>query len=124
MVLVADDDPCVLDLVRTLLESEGFSVQSASNGQEALSEIALHRPDVVLLDVMMPIMDGVTCCIELRKNPETSDVPVVVMSATTNLSTTVKEIGANGFIAKPFGIGELVRLLNRQLDGKKWPPGN
>ena len=110
-ILVADDDPSVLSLVRTLLESGGDSVSSASNGQEALSEIAQHRPDIVLLDVMMPVMDGLTACSELRKNPETSDMPVVVMSASENLSRSLTEIGANGFIAKPFDIDELLALL-------------
>ncbi|MCL5962323.1 MAG: response regulator, partial [Chloroflexi bacterium] len=114
-IVVADDDPYVLDLVKMILEPEGFSVQSASNGQEALTEIAQQRPDIALLDVMMPVMDGVRCCRELRKNPETSKIPVVVMSAGANLSKTAKEIGANGFIAKPFSIDDLIAILQRQL---------
>lgn len=114
-ILVADDDPLVVDLIKTLLEGEGYSVLSASNGQEAVSEAALHHPDVVLIDVTMPVMDGVTACRELRKNPQTSQTPVVVMSAGENYSRRIKEIGANGFIAKPFNIDDLLALLGRQL---------
>jgi len=117
-VLVADDDPCILSLVKTVLEIEGFSVLSASNGREALREVEDHRPDVVLLDVMMPVMDGVTCCKELRKNPETATTPIVIMSAALNLAE-LKETGADGFIAKPFDNDELVSLLMNRIQERK-----
>lgn len=80
-VLVADDDPVVVDLVRQLLEEDGFSVRSAVNGQEALDEIARQRPDVLLLDLMMPVMDGFETLQRLRQNPDTRDLPVVVITA-------------------------------------------
>lgn len=119
VVLIADDDPWIVDLVKTFLQSEGFSVQSARNGQEALCEIAQHRPDIVLLDVMMPIKDGVTCCIELRQNPDTAEMPVVIMSATENVSSRLREIGADGFIAKPFDIEDLLAVLISQLKDQR-----
>jgi len=80
-VLVADDDPVVVDLARQLLEEDGWSVRSAANGQQALDEIARQRPDVLLLDLMMPVMDGFETLHQLRENPATRDLPVVVFTA-------------------------------------------
>lgn len=117
-VLVADDDPGIVDLIKTLLEAEGFSVLSACNGLEALREVEHHRPDIVLLDIMMPMMDGITCCKELRSNPNTSDTLVVVMSATVDIAE-LKGIGATDFIAKPFDNDHLVRLLNTWLQARR-----
>ena len=80
-VLVADDDPVVVDLVCQLLEEDGFSVRSAAHGREALDEIGRQRPDVLLLDLMMPVMDGFETLQQLRANPDTRDLPVVVITA-------------------------------------------
>jgi len=80
-VLVADDDPVVVDLVRQLLEEDGWTVRSAANGQEALDEIAQQRPNVLLLDLMMPVMDGFEALHRLRDDPETRNLPVVIITA-------------------------------------------
>jgi len=79
--LIADDDPVVVDLVRQLLEEEGWQVRSAADGQQALDQIARSKPDVLLLDLMMPVMDGFETLHRLRENPETRDLPVVVITA-------------------------------------------
>jgi signal transduction histidine kinase/CheY-like chemotaxis protein/HAMP domain-containing protein len=80
-VLVADDDPVVVDLVRQLLEEDGWKVESATNGQEALEAIGRERPDVLLLDLMMPVMDGFETLQHLREEEGTRDLPVVVITA-------------------------------------------
>ena len=80
-LLVADDDPIVSDLVRQLLEDDGWSVRSAANGQQALDQIAKQKPDVLLLDLMMPVMDGFETLQRLRDDPETRDLPVVIITA-------------------------------------------
>ena len=80
-VLVADDDPVVVDLVRQLLEEDGWKVESATNGQEALEAIGRERPDVLLLDLMMPVMDGFETLQRLREEEGTRDLPVVVITA-------------------------------------------
>ena len=80
-LLVADDDPNVVELVRQLLEEEGWSVRSAADGQETLEEIARQRPDVLLLDLMMPVMDGFETLQRLRDDPETRNLPVVIITA-------------------------------------------
>jgi signal transduction histidine kinase/CheY-like chemotaxis protein len=80
-VLIADDEPGVIDLVSQLLEEDSWTVRSATNGQEALDEIARQRPDVLLLDLMMPVMDGFETLSRLRQDPATADLPVVVITA-------------------------------------------
>jgi signal transduction histidine kinase/DNA-binding response OmpR family regulator len=80
-VLVTDDDPVVIELTRQLLEDDGWTVRAASNGQEALDALAEKRPDVMLLDLMMPVMDGFETLRRLRANPETKDLPVIVVTA-------------------------------------------
>jgi signal transduction histidine kinase/CheY-like chemotaxis protein/HAMP domain-containing protein len=80
-VLVCDDDPVVIDLTRQLLEDDSWTVRSAANGQIALDEIERERPDVLLLDLMMPVMDGFETLKRLRTNPDTVDLPVIVITA-------------------------------------------
>jgi CheY-like chemotaxis protein len=80
-LLVVDDDPQVVDLVRQLLEDQSYEIQSASDGEEALEEIARQRPDVVLLDLLMPRLDGFGVIEALRHDPRYQDIPVVVLTA-------------------------------------------
>ncbi len=80
-LLVADDDPAVVDLVCQLLEDNGWNVRSAANGQEALDEIARQQPDVLLLDLMMPVLDGFATLQQLREAPATQDLPVIIITA-------------------------------------------
>ena len=79
--LVIDDDPVVIDLARQLLEEDGWTVRGAGNGQQGLDEIARNKPDAVLLDLMMPVMDGFETLHRLRQNPQTADLPVIVITA-------------------------------------------
>jgi CheY-like chemotaxis protein len=80
-LLVVDDDPQVVDLVRQLLDDQSYEIKSASDGEEALEEIARQRPDVVLLDLLMPRMDGFGVIEALRHDPRYRDIPVVVLTA-------------------------------------------
>ena len=94
-VLVTDDDPVVVDLVRQLLEEDGWTVRSAANGQLALDEIARQRPDVVLLDLMMPVMDGFETLSRLRAEPATADLPVIVITAKDLAGEELARLRAN-----------------------------
>ena len=80
-MLVVDDDPNVVSLVRQLLEDTSYEVSAAADGQEALEAIARRRPDVVLLDLLMPRLDGFGVIEGLRENPDTRDLPVIVLTA-------------------------------------------
>ena len=111
-ILVAEDDVDILSLVMAVLEDEGFQVQS-SVGADTIKLVRQQRPDVVLLDYQMPGMDGVQIARELRADPETSDIPIVAMSAAGRIEVVCNEMDANGCLGKPFDIEELVRVVDR-----------
>ena len=94
-VLVCDDDPVVIELTRQLLEDDGWTVRGASNGQQALDQIGQKRPDVLLLDLMMPVMDGFETLGRLRANPDTADLPVIVITAKDLAGDELAELRAN-----------------------------
>jgi two-component system response regulator MtrA len=106
-ILIAEDDPSVSESARLLLEGAGFVVTTVADGRRAL-EVALHdRPDGMLLDVMLPSMDGFEVCREIRR---TSQVPIVMLTARTETTDIVVglELGADDYITKPFDPAELV----------------
>ena len=102
--LVVDDEPGIIYLCSTLLIRAGYSVESAENGRGAMEKIAEHKPDVVFLDLMMPVMDGFEVCERLKKNPETSDIIIAIISALDGELDVAyaKSLGANFYFPKPF----------------------
>ncbi len=116
-VLVVDDDPQVLRLMRVNLELEGYDVVSAPDGEEALDAVLNERPDVVVCDVMMPGMDGLTVLRNLRSNPRTSKIPFVVVSAKAQRSDVkaALDMGADRYITKPFDPQELLDAVEHLL---------
>ena len=110
-VLVVDDDPDIRELLFTALEDDGFEVVPAGNGQEALAIIETFRPDVIVLDLMMPVMDGWQFAAELRKRDE--EIPIVLLSAARDLRTHAKALSAAEIIEKPFDLGELLPKIAR-----------
>ncbi|HEU0025637.1 MAG TPA: response regulator, partial [Ktedonobacterales bacterium] len=114
--LIVDDEPYLVDLVRLNLETEGYRVVTASNGQEALERLKADLPDVVILDVMMPEMDGFETLARIR---EVSSVPVIMLTVRTEESDRIRglEIGADDYLTKPFSLREFqarVRALLRR----------
>ncbi|HEX9398984.1 MAG TPA: response regulator [Anaeromyxobacter sp.] len=107
LVLVVDDDPDILDAICDILEAEGYRVSRARHGREALDQIDGERPDVILLDLMMPVMDGVAFAQALRLRPAVRDIPIVVISADGNPQRAAS-VGAIGYLAKPFDIEALL----------------
>jgi len=109
-VLVIDDELQIRRLLRVCLDANGYRVLEAANGQEGISEAAQHRPDVVVLDLGLPDMDGVTV---LRRLREWSQVPVVVLSVRDREDDKIKALdnGADDYVTKPFGAGELLARL-------------
>ena len=104
-VLVVDDDPDILEALSEILEVEGYDVQRARNGREALQRLEQGLPDLVLLDLMMPVMDGWEFARSLAPGARP---PIIVLSADRNVSAKAKEIGALGWLAKPFELSELL----------------
>jgi CheY-like chemotaxis protein len=116
-VLVVDDEPQVVWMLRFSLEAEGYQTLSARDGASALEEIREHRPRLMLLDVMMPIMDGWTVLEHLQAMPAADRPKVIVVSARASLRDKAKaiELGADAFVAKPFSVDDLLEKL-RELD--------
>ncbi len=118
-VLVVDDDPQVLRLMRVNLELEGYDVVSAPDGEEALEAVVNQRPDIVVCDVMMPGVDGLTVLRNMRANPRTSKIPFVVVSAKAQRSDVkaALDMGADRYITKPFDPQELLDAVEHLLGG-------
>ena len=120
-IMVVDDEPDVVDLVKLVLESDGFSVVTAYSGKEALEKIDGEMPDLVLLDIMMPQMDGWEVYSRIRANPNTKNIPVAMLTAKSQ--SIDKMIGlhvvkVDDYITKPFGRSELLERVKRILKEK------
>jgi CheY-like chemotaxis protein len=110
-VLAVEDDQTIRDLLIELLSGEGFDIQCAANGLEALAILGGWLPDVIILDLMMPVMDAETFREHQLKMQRASNVPIVVLSALNDVQDRAKALGATGVIAKPFDLDSLVRML-------------
>ena len=116
-VLAVDDVPLNLLLVEKMLSKFQFRIRKAANGRIALEEIANERPDLILLDLMMPEVDGFEVLRQVRENPETAGIRIVILSALNSTEDIVKgyQLGANDFITKPIIIEKLVNCVATQL---------
>lgn len=119
LILITDDDPVIIELLQVNLEMEGYDVVTAANGQEAVRKAVSEQPDLIILDIMMPKMDGWTARAELLKSPETADIPVIFLSARAQQADLRKgyESGVAEYVTKPFEPVELLSIIERVLDG-------
>jgi len=113
-VLIIDDEPAILEILSSLLKDEGYQVIIAADGKEGLRRLASSKPDIVLCDVMMPFLDGRTLCRTMQRDPLTSGVPVVLMSAVANIVSRT-ECGYAEFIHKPFDFEALLSTIANLL---------
>ncbi len=116
-ILVVDDTPANLDLLVVLLDAEGYVPLIAKNGESALRKVENSQPDLILLDIMMPEMDGFTVCQRLKSNLATRDIPVIFMTALSDTLDKVKafELGAADYVTKPFETRELLARIETHL---------
>jgi CheY-like chemotaxis protein len=114
-VLVADDDPIILRLLEVNLGLEDFVVETASRGEDAIRRAQELRPDVIILDVMMPGMSGYEVAEQLRQDPGTAGIPVVFLSARAQEEDRKRghALGVAAYVTKPFDPGELVDIVRR-----------
>src|SRR4028118_1360693 len=116
-ILIVDDTPDNLRLLSTVLQSRGYRVRKAINGPLALKGIEIAPPDLILLDVNMPQMNGYEVCEKLKADPQTSEIPVIFLSALDDVSDKVKAfaVGAVDYITKPFQGEEVLARVKNQL---------
>jgi phosphate regulon transcriptional regulator PhoB len=124
-VLIVEDEPDIRELVVHHLKREGYQVSAASSGEEALRQVQAAPPDLVLLDLMMPAMDGLEVCRRLRQDPATVSLPIVMLTAKGDEVDRVLglEIGADDYIVKPFSPKELLARVRAVLRRSRPAPG-
>ena len=117
LALVVEDEASLLTMLRYNLEKQGFRVEEAGDGQEALTRLAELAPDIVLLDWMLPSMSGIEVCRQIRRRPSTRDLPVIMVTARTEDQDTVRGLntGADDYITKPFNVEALVARMRALL---------
>jgi len=116
-ILIADDEPNIVISLEFLMQHAGYEVQSAADGDEALRELDRFRPDLILLDIMLPLRDGFEVCQRIRDDPALKDVKVVMLTAKGREVEVAKglALGADLYITKPFATRELLASVRRLL---------
>jgi DNA-binding response OmpR family regulator len=119
-VLVVDDDPVILKLLEVNFEMEGFAVLRARDGEEGVALARSERPAIVVTDIMMPKLSGLQVLTALKGDPETRDIPVILLSAKAQLADVRSGIdaGADDYVTKPFEPLDLVDRVNRLIDAR------
>jgi CheY-like chemotaxis protein len=120
-ILVVDDNPDIITIVKTILEGRGFTVFSASSGPELLNLLPTQKADLIILDIMMPEMDGLEVLTRLKGKTETSTIPVILLTAKVQYEDVLGgyKLGADYYITKPFTSTQLVNGINLLLgEGK------
>ncbi|SFR14450.1 response regulator transcription factor [Desulfoscipio geothermicus] len=122
-ILVVDDEKNIVELIKFNLEREGFQVLTAYDGQEAVRQAQEMNPDLIILDVMLPIMDGLEVCRRLNRNTATRNIPIIMLSAKGDELDKILglEIGADDYVTKPFSPRELVARVKARL--RRLQPG-
>ncbi len=120
-ILVVDDEPTICEFIHEFLEDEGYQSVCAGNGAEALEQIQRTRPDLVLMDIMMPGLDGREVVRQLQEHPTYSAIPVILMSAAVRWDEAID--GPIQFISKPFDLDRLLRMINQTLNSSQAEPG-
>ena len=126
-ILIVEDEPDIVTMLEYNLKKEGFRVTSASDGQEALRRAEREHPDIIILDLMLPEIDGLEVCKTLKQSSNTADIPIIMLTAKAQETDKIVglELGADDYITKPFSIRELTArvkaVLRRARDKEKLP---
>lgn len=117
LVLVVEDEAALATMLRYNLERQGYRVDEAGDGQEAMTRVAEQQPDLVLLDWMLPVMSGIEVCRQIRRRPETRDLPVIMVTARTDDQDAVRALntGADDYVTKPFNLEALLARVRALL---------
>jgi two-component system phosphate regulon response regulator PhoB len=125
-ILIVEDEMPLVTLLRYNLEREGFAALDAQDGEEALNIAREHKPDLVLLDWMLPLMSGIEVCRQLRRNPETREIPIVMLTARGEEGDKLRGLdsGADDYVTKPFSPSELIARIRAVLRRTKPTPAD
>ena len=117
-ILVADDDPDILSIVSMSLETQGYTVHKATNGREAVDLARQHHPDLILMDMMMPVVSGYEAVGELKADATTKDIVIVGLSAKAMATDMERatDVGIDGYITKPFRIAQVISVVESYLN--------
>ena len=117
-ILIADDEPYILRSLSFVLKKEGFDIETARNGEEALEKAQQFNPKILFLDVMMPKKDGYEVCIKLKSNPETKNIYIIMLTAKGQIIDKEKGLitGADEYITKPFSPREIVNKVKKIIE--------
>ncbi|HZK40699.1 MAG TPA: response regulator [Atribacterota bacterium] len=117
-ILIADDEPYILRSLSFVLKKEGFDIETACNGEEALKKAQQFNPKILFLDVMMPKKDGYEVCNKLKSNPETKDIYIIMLTAKGQIIDKEKGLtaGADEYITKPFSPREIVNKVKKIME--------
>ncbi len=120
-VLIVDDIPITLRMLSNMLKKRGYQAINAVSGEVALNQVNLELPDVILLDIMMPDMSGYEVCQQLKSNPKTADIPIIFLTAVTDLPEKIQafQMGGDDYVTKPFYIEEVILRIEHQLTLKR-----
>jgi len=117
-VLIVDDEPGIIVALQFLMEQNGYATMVAFSGEEAMEAVTQHHPDLILLDIMLPVVDGFEVCQRVRENPEWNDIRIVLVTALGSEANVTKglDLGAYAYVTKPFSNADLVAKLKELLE--------
>ena len=120
-LLVVDDEEDIRAVLQARLEAAGFEVNTASDGLEALSRVRESAPDLIVLDLMLPGMDGFSVCAMLKHDQQFARIPILILSARSQASDrdTGMKLGADAYLTKPFATAELIECIRNLLNGRR-----
>ena len=117
-VLIVDDEPGIIVALQFLMEQNGYATTVAFSGEEAMEAVARHHPDLILLDIMLPVVDGFEVCQRVRENPDWNDIRIVLVTALGSEANVTKglDLGADAYVTKPFSNADLVAKVKELLE--------
>jgi DNA-binding response OmpR family regulator len=117
-VLIVDDEPGIIVALQFLMEQNGYATMVAFSGEEAMEAVAKHHPDLILLDIMLPVVDGFEVCQRIRENPGWNDIRIVLVTALGSDVNVTKglDLGADAYVTKPFANADLVAKVKELLE--------
>ena len=114
-ILIVEDDPVIQSLMVEFLSDEGFDIIAVADGQSGVDLALQDHPDLILMDLMLPVMDGMSATRTLKRDPRTKAIPIIAVSAGTNLRVHAEQLPADGVVGKPFDLDTLLAAVTVQL---------